>query len=367
MCRFLCLILLLTLLCLPHSAPGLSQDFEQLESLYKRGALDELPASLNSAKPKTDEEQALALYLAATLKLSSKDAIPLLQQGLEKYPATLYGQRCMLERAKIHLLERQIDPAQALLQKINHPALWERFFWLSLCAEARDDADATIAHAENYLRLEPSGAHIEDAYYLIAGAYQKLSKFQSAIATLNKLSSLPDYPRREQYFHYFLGTLHRQANELADAVRNYKLGFELNRNSPLALQIEDALLELKARHPNLVDLNFLYPYSELAITLPDSLGTIPDKDPVDTTPVKLQAKPGGGYFVQAGRFGVETNANQLALQLREFRLLAHYYEDKANKATPWVVVSGPYSTRDEADAARQLLLSRSIDSFITRF
>jgi hypothetical protein len=34
---------------------------------------------------------------------------------------------------------------------------------------------------------------------------------------------------------------------------------------------------------------------------------------------------------------------------------------------PWVVVSGPYQTKNEAEMIRQALLDRDINCFITQF
>ncbi len=353
---------------LPVLADDLGKSFQDLEQQYLSGDLDALAAEIYDAKAQNNEERALLAYLDAMLKTTSQESIPLLDQAASAYPSTLYGQKSMLERAKIHLLERQAPLAQALLQKINSSALLERYFWLSLCAEALNDAGSTISNAETYLRLDPDGRHVEDAYYLIAAAYQTQSKYQSAISTLNKLASLPGLPVKRQYFHYQLGNLHRLARNANEALQQYKLGFEINPSSQIAFQIEDELLALKAQNPGSVDLGFLYPYTELAITqaaTPDSSSAPGYVD--TTTPLKLEAKPKGGFFVQAGRFGVEANAHQLAFNIRKMSLRAHYFEDKTNKNTPWVVISGPYVTKTEADGVRRKLIDSSIDSFITYF
>ena len=44
-----------------------------------------------------------------------------------------------------------------------------------------------------------------------------------------------------------------------------------------------------------------------------------------------------------------------------------YFQDSSNKSVPWVVVCGPYPTRDEAEKARQRLLEWDIKGYITQF
>ena len=362
------LILMVAGLPLNLNAQTLSKDLQKLEQFYNNGSLAELRKDLPAAKAKTDEEQAFLIYLNALLKTSAAESIPLLDQAVSAHPGTHYGQLCMLERAKIHLLERQIEQAELLLQKISAASILERYYWLSLCADARDDYERIISNAQSYLRLDPRGTYAESAWYLIAGAYQKQGKFQSAITSLNKLAALEGYPQRKQYFHYFLGLLYKQAGNPAEAARSFRQGYEINRNSQLALQIEDELIALKAKHPSSVDLGSIYPYPRLNI-VPAPADTLAAGKILrdDKTPLKLAARPGGGYFVQAGRFGQEANASKLTTGIRELRLAANYYEDSANKTTPWVVVSGPYTAKSEADEARQLLLSSNIDCFITQF
>lgn len=368
--RILSLLLLLTALAAypcRSGAAALGKEFSILEELYKSGDLDTLADQLFKTKPQNDEERALQTYLEAMLKDKSSESVPLLEQAAERYPNALYGQLALLERAKVFVLERKTAEAKALLQKINSPAVLERFYWLAVCADVLDDSAAALSHAENYLRLAPQGKFLEEANYLIARAYQQQGKYQSAISTLNKLAALEGYPRNEQYFRYLSGNLQTLAGHPADALEQYRLGFELNRNSQLGLEIEDQLHELKGKYPSSVDLGFLYPYGALDIPVPSDTLRPDTTQVVDTGPIKLGAKPAGGYFVQAGRFGVEANANQLAFDIRRLKYTANYYEDKANKNTPWVVVSGPYPSKAEADGVRQTLVGKGIDCFITRF
>lgn len=370
--RYLLRSLALLLVLLPLSAAGVEfrKEFQALETLYQEGELDGLSSQLYKTVAKNDEERALQTYLSAMLKLGRDETLILLQQAIDRYPSTHYGQLSMLEMAKLNLLERQIPQAETLLKKIKSADIPERHYWLAQCAQYKDDHSATIAHGENYLKAAPAGKLAEDTHYLIASAYRSQNKFYSGIATLEKLRVLPGQPKNKQYFHYLLGQLHQQNGNAAEALLNFKSGFELNRRSQLAFEIEDRLYELKRQHGSAIDLSFLYPYTALdlpeLVQLPDTTELPPLAEADQNAPVRLDSKP-SGLVVQAGRFGSEANAGKLTSQIRGLNLKASYFEDKANKTVPWVVVSGPYSSQSEADSARRILQSIAIDCFTTRY
>jgi tetratricopeptide (TPR) repeat protein len=363
------LLLLLTFSAALLPAVEFRSEFRALEEAYNSGNLSRLPALLSESTAKNDEERALLSYLSAMLAKDSESAARLLQQTIDRYPSTYYGQMGMLERARIHIVERQIPQAQSLLQRINSTGIMERFYWLGYCSEASDRFDEAIAHCENYLRLDPRGRYLENAYYLIAGAYQCQKKYQSALSTLEKLRAIDGYPRNEQYFYYLQGCLYKLAGNSAEALQSLKHGFELNRKSPLAFEIEDELFRLRDKYGASIDLTFMYPYTQLDIPEleADTLATGPVAAFDPSKPAKLDAKPTGGYFVQVGRFSSETNAGKRTTEVRNLNLTASYFQDKGNKDTPWVVVIGPYTIQSEADRVRQILAQNSIDCFITRF
>lgn len=347
-----------------------SEPCQRLEALYQKGNLDELGALLLTVKAQNAEESALLLYMNALLKTRKTDVAALLSDCIERYPGTFYGQQSMLELAKIHLLERDSAKAKTLLQKITSLEILERYYWLAVCAETLDDSALVIANCENYLRLAPQGQYLEEAYFLIAETYQNQGKYQSAISSLNKLQSIDGYPQAKQYFFYLLGLQQHLAKNPREAVASYKQGLELNKLSQLAFQIEDKLFELKEKYPASVDLSFLYPYSELDLPQIGDTQPVPvisETPPPQKTELKLTAKPGGGFFLQLGRFGVEANAHKLSYSIRQMELSSNYFEDRNNKSVPWVVISGPYQTKNEAELVRQTLLDKDINSFITQF
>lgn len=365
---FLLTALLIALPLMGYSA-GLSKDFQILENKFQQGDIAGISSLLPTAKTNNDEDRALQLYLSAMLKKTENETISSLQQAANLYPKTFYGQMSILELAKYHILKREINQAEELLHKITNVQLIEKFYWLAYCADSKSNYDKAISYSENYLRMTSDNKYLENTYYIIANAYRKQGKYQSAITTLEKLKKIEGYPKNEQYFFYQLGYCYQLLGNVADAYQNYKKAFELNHNSPLAFMAEDKLFELRNRYNPSLDLSFLYPYTTLdipgliqpEITIPPAASIIQD------LPLKLENRPETGYYVQIGCFSSEANARKRTEEIRGLNISAIYFEDKNKKNTPWVVASGPYSSITEAETLKSILAQKSVDSFITRY
>ncbi|MBP7309828.1 MAG: SPOR domain-containing protein [Candidatus Cloacimonetes bacterium] len=362
------------------SSAAVRKEFTALEQLVQSGKLDEATDLIGTLKPYNDEERAFVGFYAARLKVKYAELKSGYELVVSKYPQSDYAQAARMELAKLQILDRDWDAAAENLKKVTSNYLLERFYWQGLIYWWQDDFDKAISSVENYLRLAPKGTYCEDAYYLMAECYLAQKKSYSAITALNKLHDLglPDID--QQYLSYKLGYAHEQSGKVVEAVNFYKQGYFLDKYSQIAYTIEDRLFELRYTSKN-IDIGFLYPYSMLQIppaessavdspvipAPPKSATTAASPPPDLEAPIKLKAKPSSGFYVQAGRFSQEANANKLVLNIRLLSLPAVYYEDVSGGKKTWVVLSGAYENRTKAEEAKNLLLSQDINCFVAQY
>jgi tetratricopeptide (TPR) repeat protein len=357
------------------------KDFLDLENMYDRGKLNEVQDALVTLKPNSDDERACIAYYSALLKLKQTEIIAAFELVVSKYPKTEYANLSLLELGKLHILNRDISTAKTALRKISSTKLMERFYWLGYCSWWEDDFTGAINNAENYLRMEAKGTYTEAAHYLIAECYLMQRKANSAVTTLNALLNKKLTNIDEQYLWYRLGYANEMADKHSDALGFYRRGYELDKYSQVAYLIEDRIFELRAKNRSL-DISFLYPYSLLQIaTIPESAPTdiantpsVPSITPTtpvvslpNSAPVKLKAKPNSGYWLQAGRFSNEDNANRLVVNIRLLNVPAAYFEDVQSGKKSWVVVCGSFEEKTKAEAAKSILASNDINSFVTQY
>jgi TolA-binding protein len=368
------LLLLLTLLTHSYSYANIRKEFADLEAQFQTGNLDSVAGNLMNLKPQSAEEKAFIAYYTARLDKSMATAKVSYNQLVSKYPSTKYGQLGILELAKISVLDRNIEAATDLLRRITNNDISERTYWQAVCSFQSSDWQNAISHSENYLRIAPQSHLVEDTYYLIANCYLSQGKAHSAITSLNKLHSIEGQPTDMQHFHFLLGNAYEANSNIRDAVSQYKEGYLLNKYSQMAYRIEDRLFEMRSMHGSIVDIGFLYPYTELSLqdvshivhTDPSPQTTNGKSEFVADAPLKASSKPMGDYFIQAGRFSSETNALNLVKKIRSYEIPAVYYDSMHNDKMTWVVVSGPYSNQQEAIFAHSKLRENEIDCFITR-
>ncbi len=380
------IIVVILLICLNLAYPALRKEFRDLDQLYELGKLNEISEAIASLKPANDDERACIAFFNARLKLTTSEVIQAFNWLIEKFPANEYAHLARLELGKIYILERRVDLAQALLRKITSSSLMERFYWLALCDWWLDDYPTAISNAESYLRMDSKGSYVENAHYLIAESYLEQKKAYSALTTLEKLQNLKLSDLDEQYLFYRQGYAYEVSDKLVDAIASYRKGYELNKYSQVAYLIEDRLFDLRARSRS-IDISFLYPYSLLQIAIANDEAVAqssnpplqqngqipvpqisPGSDPVNLNlPVKIKTKPTEGYWLQAGRFSQESNANKLVVNIRLMNIPAVYYEDISRGKKTWVVLSGPFSDKTAAEISKKSLSDKDISSFITQY
>ncbi|HQP63412.1 MAG TPA: SPOR domain-containing protein, partial [Candidatus Cloacimonas sp.] len=83
--------------------------------------------------------------------------------------------------------------------------------------------------------------------------------------------------------------------------------------------------------------------------------------------IKLKSKPKEGFWLQAGRFSIESNANRLVVNIRLLNIPATYYEDISGGKKSWVVICGSFPDRITAEEAKNLLATNNITTFLVAY
>jgi tetratricopeptide (TPR) repeat protein len=348
-------------------------EMQAIANYYEQGSPANCAAALSTAIPLGDEETALVSYYNAILSTEADSAKAKLESIAAHFPKTRYAQLGLLELGKLALLDRNYDVALGWFNKITEPDLDAKHYWIAETWYQKGNFANALASGNTYLRLAPTGSDAEDAHFLLTDAYISLEQYNNAISTLKKLLSKPEIITDEQYLRYRYGYAAEMLDYRPEAISQYKQGLELNRFSQLAFQIEDRLFGMRERYGSIIDLNFLYPYSQGP--LPDIVqAELDDKIPNDNqdstsvttivTPVQVNGTPAEGIYLQAGRFSSQNNAVKLCERILKLNLNAQYYQSTQFKDVSWVVIVGPYSAELDAVNAKTTLRENSIDSFI---
>lgn len=365
---------LLTLFCLLFVVLGLEaielrRDFSQLANQYRIGRLDTAADQLSRLRPSNDEERAFVLYYGALLNSSVTEAKQTHQQNYERYRDTYHGQLSLLELAKTSILEHSLEEARIALRSITHPDISQRHYWQAVTALHMEQYADAASFADTYLRINPTGEYVEQAYYILADAQSAQGRYQNAVSTLNRLLEIDGLPANEQYFQYRLGRAYEDASNYTEALRCYRRAFERNQYSQVAYQVEDRLFAMRARNSS-IDISWLYPYTLIEDPIPAQADTtiasvsLPG---AQDGPLKASGRPTQGYYLQAGRFSSEDNAISRTRDIRSRNLPSVYFEEMQSGRMTWVVMSGPFESATESETARNLLLSYNIDCFAIRY
>jgi len=371
----LCLMLLLSIVRVCFSAE-LKPEIKAIITHYDNGDYDKCLALLQSSQPTNADEKAVVLYFKGVLASGIDLAQQNFQQLINSYPNNKYAQKALIEMGNIYLLERDYDKALGFYNKITDTDLTEKHFWIANTYYEKGDYKSAISSANQFIRLTKSSPHLEDAYYLIAESYINQEQFNNAITTLKKLLTLPKLIEDEQYLRYRYGYAAEMLGNRQEALSQYKQGYEKNRYSQTAHQIEDRLFEMRSRYGSLVNLDFLYPYS--AEPLPDIVlaeqlkaeklleAEKPDTTSTPAPPVSKESETEfqPGIYLQAGRFGKQENASKLCDKIIKLGLNAQFYKSTQFKDVSWVIIVGPYQTQLDAQNAKDTLRDNNIDTFI---
>jgi tetratricopeptide (TPR) repeat protein len=345
-------------------------------SSYENGDINRCNTLLLNARPDNTDEKTIVFYYKAMLTYNTDSAKSNFQQLIDIAPKSIYAQKAYLELGSICLLDREYDKAMGFFNKVTDANITEKHYWIANTYYQKEDYTNAINSANQFLKLTSSSPKIEDAHYLIADAYIIMNQYNNAISTLKKLLPKPSLINDEQYFRYRLGYAYEMLGNKLEALSHYKQGYEKDRFSQLAYQIEDRLFEMKSRYGSTLDLSFLYPYSDSPlpdIVLAEQLkaAKLLEQENPDSTSVVKELKPQEidpsnqtGMYLQAGRFSQQANAVKLCEKIIKLGLNANYYKSTQFKDISWVIIVGPYQTQLDAQTAKDKLSDNNIETFI---
>ncbi|MFO7660036.1 MAG: tetratricopeptide repeat protein [Candidatus Cloacimonadaceae bacterium] len=355
---------------------AIGKGIQAIINAYEKGELSKANALLRTNQPENADERAAVIFYSAMLTTDAANAQNLLQLLVDTYPKSIYAQKAYYELGSLQLLDREYDKALNSFNQITHPDFADKHYWIANTYFQQGDYTKTIASANQFIRLTKSSPKLEDAHYLIANSYINQKQYNNAITTLKKLLSQPKLIEDEQYLRYRYGYAAELLGNKAEAVSQYRQGYELDRYSQLAYLIEDRLFEMRGTNGSSIDLSFLYPHTESPlpdIVLAEITGSGTNNGPIkpDTTkvsgiqqPVEVKNNELRGMYLQAGRFSNKINAVKLCERIITLGLNAVYYESTQFKDVSWVILVGPYQTQLAAVSSKTLLRDNEIDSFI---
>lgn len=345
---------------------------------YEKGEFDKCRSLLNSVQPGNSEEVAVVQYYATMLSDDIEIIKAKLQSLTDSYKNTKFAQKGLIDLGSIFLLDRDYESALTTFNKITDPQMPEKHYWMAITFYQKGDYRNSINSANQYIRLAKSGLLLEECYFLLTDSYINAKEFNNAVSTLKKLLSQPHLISDMQYLRYRYGYASEMLGNRTEAISQYKQGYEINRFSQLAYQIEDRLFEMRNKYGSIIDLSFLYPHSEsplpeIVVSEQMKAQKLVEQGIEDTTAIAKNLLPQHmedgiqhGLFLQAGRFSNKNNAVRMAERIVEMGLSSQYIESKRQTELSWVVLVGPYQTQLDVSGAKQILKDNGIESFVVQ-
>ncbi len=266
-----------------------------------------------------------------------------------KYPDDYYGQKSLLELAKISLLKRDYEIAKNHLKKIYHPEITEKKNWLAKVYLQNDENDNAIISAQNYIFSSKDSEKIEVAYFIIAEAYIKQELYARALKNLENLRTSDHIKDNIPLLHYKIGYCYEKSGKFDSAVFSYK---KLKRDFPYhhyCYLAEDRIFHLK-REKKIDEIN------------EDEVEHRNIESPKKETKI---SKGEYGTYLQIGAFGGKSNAEKYGRKIAKLGFEFIVFPKKSNGKNLFAVAVGPF-TSDELKKAMSKLDKNEIKYFVVK-
>ncbi len=324
---------------------GNSESDRIAQSYYNDGIL-KFKAVLNAFQPLNDEQFSCKNYYLAILKDDIKETDKILKANYKQYPATYYGELSCLELAKIDFVKKDYPEALKNLEKVKLPEITEKYYWQLLIYNLNKQYEKAQISAGKYLELSDNKELKEIAYILLTEILIKLYKFEEAGVILDKMvqeGCLTDLVPAKLYNQ---GLISEGKGLTTEAINSYKVIMSDYPQDSYSFLAQDRLEILRKKVRS------------------ESKPVIPVNKEKPEISVKETNKIPDKYYLQAGAFATETNAQMHCVQINKFSYPTLTISKLINGNELRCVLVGPFDTKEEAKSAMQILKKQNIPAIL---
>jgi len=286
---------------------------------------------------------AKSLYEKAISKKFENEFVPIFKELSENYSQTIYGQKALLELAKIEFLKRNYDLSLSYLKKINNPKIKETAYWLAKVYLKLNKNIEAIYSAQNYIYLDTQNYEkVEDMLLTIAEAFLQKKIYYRALSTLNSLRKSKYATNRLSLIVFKTAECYEKMGKIEKAIKIYKkmkIDFPYDEYTYIA---QDKVFELTS-------LEDIRPKE-------DNAKKKLDKAAVSPKDFEL--------YLQAGAYGKLKMAKIQEKKIASYGIKTKIGEKTKRGKKLYIVYAGPFNNTAEMKKASSILRENGIEFFI---
>jgi tetratricopeptide (TPR) repeat protein len=350
-------LILITIAVLLSSSLLALDDFPwivRLQESYREGDIASLRSMLENHTPVGDEELAAYNFYQSRLSLTRKEITSSLTIAKEDYPETFYGQKSILELAKISMLERNYQQSLEYLKGVDSSILPENDFYLAKAYLKTQRFQDAIKSAQEYITRIQDEEKKEIAYLLIVEAYIENGQYQLALKTLDSMRVNDYIVSSSALVKYKTGYCQEMLDRNREAIESYKTVIVQHPYTEYSFQAEKRLYDLTVASATKID------YSDL---IPTETELVDRAQP--TTPKVPQADGTEKIYIQVSAFTSQENALSYSQHLQDQQYENIVFTKPVGNQIYHVVAIGPLTSREAARAMQaEVKRNLNVDSFI---
>ncbi len=281
------------------------------------------------------------LFNKAMSQTEQNKFMPLLKELATDYQDNIYGQKALLELAKISLLNRDYKKSLSYLKKINTSSIKDVSYWFAKVYLKLNKNISAIYSAQNYIYMHPNNLEKdEDMLLTIAEAFIQKKSYYQALATLNSLRKSKYAQNKISLIVYKIGECYENMGKIDKAIKIYKkmkIDFPYDQYTYLA---QDRIYELASLPENTEE------------NKPKKL------DKANVTPKDFD------LYLQVGAYRTKKSADIQKEKLKKLGLDVKIKEKTKNGKPLFVVYSGPFKDTKAMQKASVVLKKNNLDFFI---